>query len=134
MKEIKQPYIKHYPVVKLFTEDIEQLIDLFKQNFSEYELIVDKYQLNNLSDITTIKKVKTDHLRIKHHRFYKEETPNRSELIDLELKSDEIWLYVSNKRDTFLLGVASQIDMILSKKKVVNALRSEQVLPSNMSN
>ncbi|HYT41010.1 MAG TPA: hypothetical protein VEP90_01570, partial [Methylomirabilota bacterium] len=84
----------------------------------------DKYQLTDISEIDNIQKQKITYFSVKHHHHYHEEQPYRSELLELDLTPGSAWLYLSNNTDTYLLGVASQIDMIVSGKKSAQSVLS----------
>src|SRR6266700_2236179 len=112
MKEVAKPYIKRYPVLRLFKDDLEEIVNVFKRHFTDIEIIADKYQLTDISEIDNIQKQKITYFSVKHHHHYHEEQPYRSELLELDLTPGSAWLYLSNNTDTYLLGVASQIDMI----------------------
>ncbi len=124
MKEVKKPFIKRYPVLRLFKDDLEEIVNLFKRHFTEIEIVADKYQLTDFSELDKIPKQKITYFLVKHHHHYREEEPYRSELLELELTPDRVWIYLSNAADTYLLGVASQIDMILSRKKCIQGFFS----------
>ncbi len=117
MKKVKKTYSKDYPVLRLYKDDLEEIVGIFKSHFTEIEIVADEYELTELADIDNIKKPKITHFKVDHYHHYDQEKPTRSELLRLELTHYRARLYLSNNADTYLLGVASQLDALLSKKK-----------------
>ncbi len=115
MKEVKQPYLLSYPLLRLFKEDIKEIAILFQENFDEFEFVIDKYELTDISEIDKLKIEKTNYLHLRHFRYYEEE--RRGESIDLELTKIDAKLRVSDNTEVYLLGIATQINTMLSKRK-----------------
>lgn len=117
MKEVEKPYVKRYHAMRLYKDDLEKIVNIFESHFQDNIIVVDKYELANISDIDKIKKKTVTKFSIKHHHRYPQETPYRTELLSLDLDHDKARLYLSNDADTYLLGIAAQIDTFLSKRK-----------------
>ena len=116
MKEVEKPYIKRYQALRLYKNDLEEIVSIFERNSQENKIVVDKYELTSISDIDKIKRKTVTKFSINHHH-YTQEKLYRS--VSLDLDRDHAMLYVSNDADTNLLGIASQIDTFLLKKKNV---------------
>ncbi len=64
MKKIEKSKSKDYPVLRLYKDDLEKIETLFKDNYEDYEIIVDEYRLENISDKSKIKKRETTNFSI----------------------------------------------------------------------
>ncbi|GAG74915.1 unnamed protein product [marine sediment metagenome] len=106
MKKIKKSKSKDYPVLRLYKDDLEKIETIFKENYEDYEIIIDEYRLENISDISKIKKRETTNFSIKAHFPY----------IHLDISKDSASLHISDEDDLKLLGMFSKIDEILSKR------------------
>jgi hypothetical protein len=119
MKPVKKQYIKFYPVLRLYKDDLEEIVGIFKKHFTEIDIVADTYELTGIAEIDNIKKPKITNFSVKHYHQYDQEKPFRGELLSLDLTHNSARLYLSNDADTYLRGVAAQIDTLLSRKKSV---------------
>ena len=114
MKKVKKLYDKYYPVLRLYKDDLEDIVSVFKSHFTEFKIIADEYELTDLSEIDDIKKPKITNFSVTYNDHNQD--PLKSGLLSLDLKSDRARLYLSDSTATYLFGIASQIDALLSKK------------------
>jgi len=126
MKQVKKPYTKSYPVLRLFKDDLEEIVGIFKKHFTEIDIIADENQLTDIAEIDKIKRSKITHFSVEHHHYDQE--PSRSGRLSLDLTPESARLYLSDSAATYLRGVASEIDALLSKKKSVLGFIASQRL------
>ena len=110
MKKIRKnvSYSKNYSALKLFREDLDEIINIFKNNFSEFDIEIDEYIIDDISEIDEIKKEKTNRLSIETYE---------NGYSYLNLFKNYAILNISDKNDTKLLGVFHQLDELISKKE-----------------
>lgn len=106
MKKIKKSKSKKYEVLRLYKDDLEKIDTIFKENYKDYEIIVDEYKLDNISEISKIKKRETTDFSISAYPPY----------ISLDISKKSAKLYISDEDDLKLCGIFSKIDNILRKR------------------
>lgn len=50
MQKVKEEFVVRYPRLRIFKDDIEQLFELFNQNFERVEMVIDGYEISKLTD------------------------------------------------------------------------------------
>jgi hypothetical protein len=130
MEKVQKTYHKNYPMLRLFKDDVKQIVDLIKKNHKDAEIIIDEYKVEDISEIDKVPKQKTTKFYIQFFQKYRDENPYRSEMLTLDLTNDNASLRVSNENDTYLRGIASQIDSILSRRerRTINFLFSTPII------
>src|SRR5579863_9032822 len=108
MKKVKQSYSKSYPALRLYKDDLEEIVSVFKSHFAEIKIVADEYELTEITDIDKIKKAKITNFSVSYNHH--DQDPSRSGLLSLDLKPGSAFLYLSDDAATYLRGVASQID------------------------
>lgn len=100
---------ENYLILRLFKEDIEEIIDIFTSNFNNVGIELDEYRISNASEIEEIRKEKekTYHFRI---------GANENGPIYLNLSKKENILFIADKDNLELLGIFHKLDDILSKR------------------
>src|SRR2546421_275653 len=117
MKKANRSYDKTYPMLRLFKDDIKQIVDLVEKNHKDAEIILDEYKIEDSSEVDKLPKKPASKFYVQFFQRYREETPYRSELLTLDLTSYGASLRVSNEDDTYLRGIASQIDSLFSRRE-----------------
>jgi hypothetical protein len=125
MKELPKPYQRHYPPMRLYKDDIQEIERIFKNNFQEYTLVADKYQLSDITDLDNIHKKHITNFSLAYHHSDKNAPFRGGGLLSLALTHDNAWLYLSNDTNYYLLSFAAQLDAILSKKRTVLGLLTQ---------
>lgn len=107
-----------YHVLTIFQEDLEEIIDIFKSNFSTVDIEIDEYKINDASEINEIKKEKTNY-------FYIKSQEDGPVTLKLSKKGNEI--SIPDKDNAKLLGVFHKLEVILNKRKsfIFNILLSD---------
>lgn len=121
----KASKIKHHqitcPKVIIFKEDLEQLAELFSDNFNEIEIEADGYKLTNISEINELKKDIITDFRIggRDKDSYSIEMS-----IDISIKS--AYILINSYNDTKCIGVKYKIDDIFKKRRrIINIIESK---------
>ncbi len=117
MKKVKKPYVKRYPALRLYIDDLEEIVGIFKSHFTDIKIVADEYELTDIADINNIKKPLITDFSVSYNQHNQD--PSRSGLLSLDLKPDHASIYLSDSEATYLCGVASQIDALLLRKKSV---------------
>jgi len=117
LEKVRKRFFEQYPMLRLFRDDVEGIINLFEKDYKDAEIIVDEYKLENSSDIDKLVKSQVTNFSVQAFQRYPQETPYRVELLRLVLNCDEAHLSVSDENDTHLRGLASKISSILSQRK-----------------
>jgi hypothetical protein len=130
MEKVQKSYRKTYPMLRLFKDDVKQIVNLVEKSHKDAEIIIDEYKIEDGSEIDKISKQITTKFYIQFFQRYHDENPYRTEMLTLDLTNDNASLRVSNENDTYLRGIASQIDSILSgrKRKIINFLFSVPII------
>lgn len=108
MKKIKRPWEKHYRPVKLFRNDVEEIINIVKTESSENAHVyirIGEFELDDPNQLS----------QIDEGRIY--ELSVSVEGIMVGLGRTTTYLRVDDEEDTKIRGVASKIDGILQEKK-----------------
>ncbi|MDD5195014.1 MAG: hypothetical protein PHQ96_04990 [Candidatus Omnitrophica bacterium] len=106
MEKIPQSYSKCYKALILYRDDLEQIAKIFNKNCKEYTIEADEYKLANISEISNINKPSIIDFKIYGSQPY----------MYLDINHFEARLYCANKDDEILLGIASKINSILTKR------------------
>ncbi len=117
MEKVRRAYSKFYPVLRLYLDDIEELIQLFKKYYNEVSIVIDDYIINDNVTISDIKKEAVSSFSIQSHPYYDKDSKVLRGRITLELTQSYALLRIANDTDPFLLGIASQIDTVLMRRK-----------------
>lgn len=116
MEKIKESWRKEYKPVKLFKDDVEKIINIVDKEFREtatvsgdkdVTIVVDEFRLDNMEELSEIKAEVTNKLYI---------SADCSSL-QLNLHGSGTTLYVHDKEDARLMGIASMIDEIIQEKQ-----------------
>jgi hypothetical protein len=106
MKKLNPAKFFEYPPTLLDKQDIKELIEVFKTEFENPEVIIENYELENVDEINTFPVAEAHEFKIE----------GRPPYCYLEGRSYLLRLYLSESENTKLLGVKAKIDKILSKK------------------
>jgi hypothetical protein len=107
MEKVKQPFRKEYPILRLYKSDLEEIFNLFKDNYQKIEIVADGFKLDDISELNKIKK---------------------QEIVDCKIFAPDPYLYVeflrisaiiylSDEDDLTQRGLADKIGEILSRRK-----------------
>lgn len=107
MERIKKSWIREYPLLRLYRQDVEEIVNLFKSNYEKFEIIADRFKLNDFSEVDEIKKNVITNFSINAYDPY----------LSLELSNSRATLYISDEENIKLRGLDSKINDILSKRK-----------------
>jgi hypothetical protein len=108
MKKISLNYREDIPTVKLFLEDIEELLNILIENFTKVKIILDNYEIDNLSEIQTIKKEMTTDFDISG--YARDIFPE----MRLSIRKKYSYLEISDKNDIKCLGIRNKILNLLN--------------------
>src|SRR2546430_17279578 len=74
MKKIKREYQERYPFVRLYKNDLDDLIAVFERNCKKVELKADEYELTDASQLNNIGKQMITELtiggRLEEHSYF----------------------------------------------------------------
>lgn len=107
MEKIKKYYSKPYPMLRLFKQDIEQLLKVFQENCKKVEICAEGYKLDDICEMDKIKKEGIVNFSIS----------GMDPHLSLDLSEHSARLYLSDEDDITLRGLESKIDLILSPRK-----------------
>ncbi len=111
------------PKVIIFKEDLEQLAELFSDNFNEIEIEADGFKLANISEINELKKDIITDFKIGGRD---KDTHTNEMSIDISRKSG--YIYITSYNDTKCIGVKNKIDEILiRRRKLINIIDSKWI-------
>lgn len=105
MEKVEKYYLKQYPILRIFKQDIKEITNIFKQNYEKIQIIADGYKLNDITELDNINKKEITDFSISSENH-----------LSLSLSNDSAHLYLRNDEDTKARGIASRIDTILSKR------------------
>jgi uncharacterized membrane protein SpoIIM required for sporulation len=109
MEKIPQSWEKNYKPLKLFKDDIEEIVKIITAGPAETDIHieVDEFRLDNPSELNEIKKDIIKELYIGVETF----------MLQLRLGRKNAHLWVGDKDNTMLMGIAIRIDEILRKRQ-----------------
>jgi len=108
MEKIDKSVRKSYPPLRLYLEDLMEIIDIFDANFNEYKIEVDDFKLDNIDEIDKINKKEINNLYI---------STFEGGFTSLNLNSFSASLKIDNEQDNKLLAVFHKIDKLLTGKE-----------------
>src|SRR5947209_7075216 len=112
MKKIKRDYQESYPFVRLYKNDLDDLIAIFEKNCKEVELKADEYELTDASQLNNIGKQMITELtingRLEEHSYF--------DNIRLQLSKRNAYLRIEDDTNITYLGMTSQIKSILRRR------------------
>lgn len=118
MKKIKRDYQERYPFVRLYKNDVDDLIAIFAKHCKEVELKADEYELTDASELNNIGKQMITELtiggRLEGHSYFDD--------IHLWLSKQTAHLRIDDGANITYLGMASQIRSILRRRAKIRAL------------
>ena len=106
MKKIKKSHRKMIEPVVLYFDDLEKIIEIFKEASNDIEISTDEYELETIKEIKESDKEILNSLSIMIHEPY----------VSLELKPNEVWLYISED-EPVSRGVFEKIKQLLSSRR-----------------
>src|SRR6266516_905605 len=116
MKKVTEPEFKRYRIVRLFKDDLDELLHIFNSMCERTKIVIDGYELSDISQLINIKKQRITDFSLSGHL----DDPHQSASLSLSLTSKKASLYLSDNTNTILLGIASQIECILSRRKSIS--------------
>jgi hypothetical protein len=112
MKKIKRDYQENYPFVRLYKNDLDDLIAVFEKNCKKVELRADEYELTDASQLNNIGKQLITELtiggQIEERSYFND--------IRLRLSKQNAYLRIEDDTNITYLGMASQIRSILRRR------------------
>jgi hypothetical protein len=107
MKKVNKSISKEYLPIKIYIDDIEQIVAIFDENKLKYTIETEQYKYDSLSElIDSAQEKKIKSLEIKTYQPY----------ITVEFQKMWAKLYVSSD-ETFTTGIFHKIDTIINKSK-----------------
>lgn len=106
MEKIKKSYSKEYPILRMFIDDLEQIVSIFKENYKDFEIKADVYKLEDISELSKINKQEIKNFSINTYTPY----------ISLDISESSVSLYIEDKDNLKLRGIFSKIDAILNRR------------------
>lgn len=130
IKEIKQSLSKSYSAMTLYGEDIEKIIDVFNNDFTDCEITIDRYQIPDATHLdkaeARIKGKKIEDFSVRLSQYSPDTKISR--LLSVEINRSRARVYLSDDTDNYLLGLASKLDRIfLAKKSIGRTLTNPKV-------
>src|SRR5690242_3310741 len=107
MEKVRRAYSKNYPVLRLYLDDIEEIIQLLKQYYDEVSVVLDDYIMSSGVSISDFKKEVVSSVRIQTLPYFDKESKLLRGKIALDLTPSFAEVYMANDADPFLLGIAS---------------------------
>jgi len=106
MQRIQIPQTKKIGLIKIFRDDLEQIVICLRKECKSIEIIADEFKINEISDLDKEKRDRISHLRIEGFdpRF----------LLELNQNDAEIW--IGDKDNVVLKGLREHIEEILYQK------------------
>lgn len=106
MKKIKKSYGEGLDPVILYYDDLERIIEIFKEGSKEINISTDEYEFEDITEIQKIDKEKLDSLTIDIQNPY----------VSLNFKPDSIWLYISEDTSASR-GIFEKLKYLLTKRR-----------------
>jgi hypothetical protein len=106
MQKITQYLGEHLKPVKLYLDDTEQIIEIFRQDSLEVSISTKDYVLNDFKELSDLKKDFITDVFIRVKEPY----------ISLSLEHHQIWLY-AEKDNAISRGLFEKVKQLLSKRK-----------------
>lgn len=106
MQKIVQSLGEHLKPVWLYLDDVEQIVEIFRQVSSDVSISTKEFALSDLKQLTELKKEFITDLHIQIREPY----------VSLSLESNRIWLY-AQKDEAVSRGLFEQVKQVLSKNK-----------------
>jgi hypothetical protein len=107
MEKIKKPLRMNYPIVRLYKSDLDKIFNLFKDNYPKIEIVADGFKLDDISELSKIKKQEIVDFEISAY----------NPRLSVDFSGNSASIYLSDEDDIKLRGLAAQIGDILSKRK-----------------
>jgi hypothetical protein len=108
MQQVPKSDLFRYPKIKLYKDDVQNIIELFNSQYgSTLRIQINGYLIDNFDEISKIKENTTNKFKIS----------SITEGVSLELTRKYAYLYLSNSNEINQLGLKSKIDDILNKRK-----------------
>ncbi len=112
MKKIKRDYQENYPFVRLYKNDLDDLVAVFEKNCTKVELKADEYELADASQLNNIRKQMITELaidgRLEEHSYF--------DAIRLRLSKQYAFLRLEDDANITYSGMASQVRSILRRR------------------
>ena len=118
MLKVSQADFIKYPYTTLYLDDIKSLLDIFNKNFEKTNLIIDGYQISDLSKISELKKQFVTEVKLEGGPDYSKKDYRNANMTLTLSSSHQSKLYLSDRDDVILLGIASKVNELLKKRKV----------------
>ena len=109
MEKVKNGLYKGYGVLRLYREDLEDIISILT-NLRIYTLVIGKNKLENFNEIAKISDNEIKHIDC---TLFTDST----DLIQLKFSRNDNNIYISNDDNIELLGIFNKIDRILSARE-----------------
>lgn len=120
MKKVSAEYSKHFLSLRLYRDDVDQLLAIFERNGEKVDIRAGDYILSSLSDFDELKRVtpsaSLSYLKLVTASHSCPKCPSPHEWLSLTLGKRSAHLYVSDVADTQLLGMAGQIEAYLRSR------------------
>ncbi len=112
MKKIKREYQERYPIIRLYKNDVDDLIAVFEKSCQKIELKADEYELTDASQLNNIGKQMITELtidgRLEERSFF--------DNIRLTLSKQNASLRIDDGANITYSGMATQIRSILHRR------------------
>lgn len=117
MKKIRREYRERYPIVRLYNNDVDDLIAVFEKSCKKIELKADEFELTDASQLNNIKKQMITELtidgRLEERSFF--------DNIRLTLSKQNAYLTINDGANITYSGMATQIKSILLRRAKIRA-------------
>lgn len=108
MQRVPQPIQRYYRIVRLYLDDVEELLKLVREHCERVTIEVEGYEVQSLDDVAGISRRQVYRFAIHGH------TDNS--YLRVELNRYSARCYLSRDDDIPLQGVFTQIDSILKRR------------------
>ncbi len=118
MQKIKREYQVNYPLVRLYKNDLDDLIAVFEKNCKKVELKADEYELTDASQLNNIGKQMITEFTITGRL----EDRSYFDTIRLTLSKKNAYLRIDDGANITYSGMATQIRSILRRRAKIRAI------------
>lgn len=121
LKKVSASYIKLLPPLRLYRDDVDQLLTIFENDGEKVDIKAGDYILSGPADFDELRRrtssASLSALKLETANHSCPHCPSRYEGLSLTFGKSSAHLYVSNDSDTQLMGLALRIETFLKTKR-----------------
>jgi len=106
-------YHRSYPLTILYKEDLENLTQIFNDNFSEIQIEADEYKLDNIEELNEFKKDKINEFNLEGYDKGKDSIYREYKMC-LHIKNKSMDIYINCYDDMRCIGVQKKLEELIS--------------------